>query len=817
MGWKDAPVVESAPAWASAPEVDAPTFSGMLKDELLRPVRAVRDLVAGGVRGAGSIGATLLAPKDAIESGIAGMMGADLPAPERRQSMTGALGNMGADTESMAFGAGKLGGEIAGTAGAGGVLANGARALGAAPRVVQALASSGMTTGAKVAPGAANMLADLAVRSSAGFAVGGVSAGAVDPGQMGMGAAIGGGLPGAMKAVGWTGSKAGQAIWSTFTPELQKKAVQLAQMTGKTLDEVVSALRQSGPSMIPGSERTVPQILQNPDISQVSRTLKSSGQNALGMQEAANSAAQIQALERVAPTAGTINEARANLGNATVSAAKAGEKSASQRVRNLFDAVESQDEVKMFLPIDQMEAAKGKYLGRGSFGAGGGPADQAINTAKEIGTTTLDAMKAAPVQKQQSLYEAVLSAGGIHKNSPSGRQLLGELKDLSASKQGSAVRANSGKSADLLAQEMHARGFIPDEDPATLIQYLKDAGRDTFASDASTAGQYARRAESAMGDLPGAEVLPKAVPFQEMQNLRSSIGEAAQTAKVAGNKQAAAALSEMKRSIDAKINAVVNGGALPGETFSQESANLYRKALAEHGAKKAQFNTGPQAAIFRTGSDGLPAKEGAEVAPLFWNSGNAQIENMQAFKRLTKEDQALVAMMKSNATTEALQMGAKGPNGALTFDAFNKWMKNHAGAAKELFTDQEMATLKAIQDQTRATAAASVLGRAEGSPSAQNLFSMGALGSNKLAAVANGVPVVKHVAGPALAFIKANVENNRNAILSRLLSEPETMAEALRQYSQRAAPSNALTKLLSDPRAQQALARSAPVAATSSR
>jgi hypothetical protein len=46
-------------------KADAPTFGSMMKDELLRPVRAVRDLAAGAVRGAGSIGATLLAPRDA--------------------------------------------------------------------------------------------------------------------------------------------------------------------------------------------------------------------------------------------------------------------------------------------------------------------------------------------------------------------------------------------------------------------------------------------------------------------------------------------------------------------------------------------------------------------------------------------------------------------------------------------------------------------------------------------------------------------------------------------------------------------------------
>lgn len=810
MGWKDAPVVDSAPAWASAPEVEG--GKGFLRT-IGDPFANLGAGFARGVRDVLDTGA------EALATGYDKLRGPIVNSEAQRVKGINAqeLARYKQETEGSAMAPiGRVGGQVAITYPIGGVFAKGAQMVGAPNALVNALRTSGMTTGGAPATLAAKA-GDLAIRSGAGAAVGGASAAAVNPDDFGTGVTIGGASPAVLRAAGWLGSAAGSAIWKAMTPELQKRAVQLAEMTGQKLEDVISGLTQQGPSQIPGSQKTVPQILQNRDVSQVARTLKSSGQNGLGEREALNSVAQMNALERVAPTAGTVNEARANLGNATVSAARAGEKAASQRVRSLFDAVESQDDVRMFLPIDQMEAARGKFLGRGSFGAGGGPADQAINTAKEIGTTTLDAVKAAPMQKQQSLYEAVLSAGGIHKNSPSGRQLLGELKDLAASKQKAAVRANSGKSADLLAQEMHARGFIPDEDPATLIQYLKDAGRDTFATDANMAGQYARRAEAAMGDLPGAEVLPKAVPFQEMQNLRSSIGEAAQTAKVAGNKQAAAALSEMKRSIDAKINAVVNGGALPGETFSQESANLYRKALAEHAAKKAQFNTGPQAAIFRTGSDGLPAKEGAEVAPLFWNSGNAQIENMQAFKRLTKEDKSLVALMKSNATTEARQMGAKGPMDSLTFDAFNKWMKNHAGAAKELFTEQELSTLRAIQKDLKTAASANSLGQAQGSNTAQNIFSMGALGNSRAQAVANNIPlgVGKYVTGPLFGMAKENAMTNRNAILSQLLEDPAVMADALKMYSQRQPPSNALVELLRSPQGQQLLLKGAPVASTS--
>jgi hypothetical protein len=59
-----------------------------------------------------------------------------------------ALTQLGADPNDPGFKLGKLGGEVAGTAGIGGALANGARVLGAAPKVVNALASGGFSTGA---------------------------------------------------------------------------------------------------------------------------------------------------------------------------------------------------------------------------------------------------------------------------------------------------------------------------------------------------------------------------------------------------------------------------------------------------------------------------------------------------------------------------------------------------------------------------------------------------------------------------------------------------------------------------------------------
>ena len=70
------------------------------------------NLGAGLVRGAGSIGATLMRP---FETGAEN--------EQRRQSMDAGLQSLvGADPKSFGYGAGKLGGELLGTAGAGSLL-----------------------------------------------------------------------------------------------------------------------------------------------------------------------------------------------------------------------------------------------------------------------------------------------------------------------------------------------------------------------------------------------------------------------------------------------------------------------------------------------------------------------------------------------------------------------------------------------------------------------------------------------------------------------------------------------------------------------
>jgi hypothetical protein len=168
-------------------------------------------VLAGAVRGAGSIGATALAPIDIARDAIAGK-GLSLESNrQRRADMDAALGELGADTDSWAYKGGKLAGEVAGTAGVGGAVANVAgRGLGAVapsllPRaqpLLSAIQSGGMT-----APGA-----NLLTRTAGGAITGGVTAAAVNPEDAVSGSLAGAAMPGAVRALGAVGSAVGRQL-----------------------------------------------------------------------------------------------------------------------------------------------------------------------------------------------------------------------------------------------------------------------------------------------------------------------------------------------------------------------------------------------------------------------------------------------------------------------------------------------------------------------------------------------------------------------------------------------------------------------------
>lgn len=210
--WDDAPAAPTS----SGPKIDPrmvkwkdekPAKPDVSMSTILSPALNynARDAIGGQVRGAGSFGATILAPFDAAEGFIARKMGAPELVPQnRRTAMDAGLQSFGVNTDSTQFKTNKLLTEVGGSAGVGKAVATGIanvapRFAAQIPNLLSALQSGGMTAGAKTGLGAG------ATRVAGGAVSGGLTAGYVDPNDTKTGILIGGLAPVAVQAVGGAG------------------------------------------------------------------------------------------------------------------------------------------------------------------------------------------------------------------------------------------------------------------------------------------------------------------------------------------------------------------------------------------------------------------------------------------------------------------------------------------------------------------------------------------------------------------------------------------------------------------------------------
>ena len=223
-GYKPTEILSYLTPSAKAPVSEIPKdrgFAGM-----------VGDVLAGATRGAGSIGATVLAPFDLI----AQARGKEIPffpgrLDDRRQQMTQGLATMGADPESTSFAVGKIGTEIAGTLPIGGLLGKGVTAV--APRLAPlatAIETGGFRTGLPQATTGLQRVGNVALRAGGGAIAGGAGAAAVNPEDVGLGATVGAALPTVGAGVVKLFGQGSGWLWDAVSGQLGKvKAGEIAR------------------------------------------------------------------------------------------------------------------------------------------------------------------------------------------------------------------------------------------------------------------------------------------------------------------------------------------------------------------------------------------------------------------------------------------------------------------------------------------------------------------------------------------------------------------------------------------------------------
>lgn len=296
-------------------------------------------------------------------------------------------------------------------------------------------------------------------------------------------------------------------------------------------------------------------------------------------------------------------------------------------------------------------------------------------------------------------------------------------------------------------------------------------------NEAARIGEEAIPPSSAVPETDGMTV-SKFVPFAQLQNLRSSLGEAADQAATKGANKEAAALRQMVAEVDARANAVATGKGDMGEYFPADIVNQWRTAIALHADKMERFHTGPQSQIFRRGGDGLPAAQGAELAPKFFSPRGSQSADIAAFQKIA--DPETLAALKNFAITDAASQTDR--LGRLTNAKLGNWTDARTGALKGLLDEGELAQLIGVRkDLSRADAATS-LGLATGSNTAQNAQSalgLGLLDNRAVGILANRIPVVGKFTGPMLDALRDTAKRGKVERLGGLLSDPAELDRAI--------------------------------------
>jgi len=347
-----------------------------------------------------------------------------------------------------------------------------------------------------------------------------------------------------------------------------------------------------------------------------------------------------------------------------------------------------------------------------------------------------------------------------------------------------------------MAAAMREAGFIGSDSADDLFEALRaeSRGQPVYSMFNDQARSWEASRAAAMGDAPGAQSVPKKVTLREFDALRKSIGNEQRAAEVdPGRATEALALTKMKSAMDDRINEVVRGDGAIDENLPIEWANALTDAQALKRAQVDKFRTGPQASAFVRGSDNLPKVQGGEFAAKVWGSRPGVANDVREFKKILDDDPALAKQFRGMVTTEAA--GTATNAGNLT-GKFVRWVDNSLPGLKESFSPQQVTLFRRMAADIKRAEAGLAAGIARGSPTyqnASNALELGLLDSPVVNALANRIPGVRAVSGPALDMLRGSAKKGQAEMMANLLASPREASNALGGLFQpRRAPVNPL-------------------------
>jgi hypothetical protein len=765
---------------------------------------------AGLLRGAGSIGATLLAPKDIISDAMDGKGLSLASNRQRRADMDSALSSMGAETDSFGYGAGKLAGEIAGTAGAGGAAAN---VIGRVPGVATRAAPllDALRTGGFSVSGATGKTA-LVARVAGGSAGGALSAGAVNPEDAGTGAIIGGAAPFVLQGLG----KAGSALYSRSKGVRPNDGKLLAKALGVTESElpgIIAAAKSAPESLVPGSKLTLSQALNQQGKKLPSAGLLENivaggpgGNILLNRATESNAARKDLMLKYGAVLDESVNDMANRTGSklAAILRTQASDDQAAARVawkgQDGMGGVYGralQDDVRLHLPLDEMDAAMAP-LGRGSV-MPGKDAKNVLSVANDIGTYKLPEvapLAKSPANKAMTLEQLVRSMGGIKGKG-------GELRDLGFKQSGTTglINNKSGMPADIMAETLHSRGMIPDADPSTLFDILRNGGGRKVSTEVDDFGSMRRAMESSMGDAPSSERISLAAPFAEFQRLRRDSGLlAAKIGERAGGETESGVLKAFQGLLSKRADDAAGGGSgLLGENMSPEFLAQYNAArnLTRNNAELYK-NGNNISQILRKPSGQDYTLNGDEVLNKVWHGGQGLLGDVQNLQNVLSRNnlgpaindlRSFVMSDAANKTTAGGELAAQLP----------KYFQSRQAAMQELLSPEQFNAVRSVSGDIQNAAQASSIPGLKGSATHANIsraMDAGVLDSPITKKLSQILSLKMGIGESIRNWAAESIVKNKAQTLAALLANPKAAAQALQSANfVRAADPSTLKRL----------------------
>jgi hypothetical protein len=323
--WARAAQVAAAKYAASRPQQQPAPAEPKFNPFPNRIAQLPAELIAGGVRGLGSFGATarrILGFDNAEEN------------EQTRRDMDAALTELTGipDLPDLwGYGGAKLATEVAGTFPLAKGVATGIGALSkiapkATPLIEKAAegaANFGFRAPGATAPtGAIPKVVDALARATGASTAGGVTAGAIDPKDTGFGATVGAVAAPVIGLVGAGGRAAKGALWDSWHPKAQvsRAASLIGTEIGDDLANVTNNLRHRGPDIVPGAPMDSVSASGSAELAALNRTMQSaSTRHAANLQKDAwaRNVAYNEALEKVSGNPGRIAVLKAERDAAT--------------------------------------------------------------------------------------------------------------------------------------------------------------------------------------------------------------------------------------------------------------------------------------------------------------------------------------------------------------------------------------------------------------------------------------------------------------------------------------------------------------------